>query len=104
MSDIRYEYEINGKAVVMKRRVENSDARRIVSILSNGELLQDTNNVIPLGVALIESWEFAGKPSNPQSYNKLEYFDEMLPLFAALVEYANARTAAAQETLGDLKN
>jgi hypothetical protein len=89
-----YEHTINGKAVLLKRRVLGKDAQGLPEMIHTiGDVLGEPTRLAPLGAALIEAWEFEGSPADPAAYGELDVFDEVFPLAEVLVDYFNVRIA-----------
>ena len=88
-----YEHTVNGKRVTLKRRLPGKDARGLAELINRvGEVVNDPLMLVPLGLALIESWEFEGSPQEATSYDELDVFDELYPLASVLIGYYTART------------
>ena len=87
--------EINGKQVTFKERLSNREAHtimvlstRMAETQADGQLLMSRawdalgyDGVIRWISTLVESWEFEGDPGDPASYEALNYFTEVLPMF-----------------------
>lgn len=89
---LRYEHTINGKRVVLRRRVPGRLAKGLDKLARCiTDVIDDPVTIAPIGQVLIESWEFEGDPGERPAYEDLDYFDEILPLATILIEFYNAR-------------
>lgn len=90
--ELVYDFEINGKAVHLKRRVPLHEGHRLMALLqacgSN-----DLDDLVNLMAVMIESWDFPGEPSDPKSYAALDVFDEVLPLSVHVVANVQQRSS-----------
>ena len=75
------EVTVNGKKVTLRDRLPAKQSWPLMGALqnmSNGKLEYD--DAVMLLKTAIESWEFAGDPTDAASYETLDLFSEMMPL------------------------
>ena len=102
MSEIQYEYTVAGKRVTLKKALPAKEAHLLPKLLLSYD--GDTDIIRNMGQIAIDSWGFNGDPKDARSYAGMDIFDELYPLGKALINYINARMAAAQEAMAELPN
>lgn len=85
-----YEYTVNGKRVTFKARLPLRESRDMPKLLRASEA-DDYDSQVRILTKLIESWEFDGNPSDPESYEDLDVFSDLVPITRAAVEYIETK-------------
>lgn len=96
-------FDVAGKAVTFKERLPMKDAAKFQGLLTALDTA-DLNTAIPALRLAIAKWELPGDPNNAGSYGELDIFTEMLPLVAALGEYAAYRAELSAKAQALVKN
>jgi len=83
--------DINGKKVEIRGYIPAKQGWRLLHFLpklaelGTGEM-PEYDEVIVMLTALVAEWEFDGDPSKPESYEALDLFKELIPLFEGVAE------------------
>lgn len=96
---LKYEFTVNGKRVWLRKRLPLREQDALLELAAACSNTKPRTN-IPVMARLIESWEFAGDPADPEAYEDLDLLDEFLPLVEIAGTYLAGRLARA----GILKN
>lgn len=87
------EFTVNGKKVVVKDTLTMLDGYDLYGLMAD-QTSRDMRTQVPLLVKMIESWELAGNPADPDAYNGLDVFHEFLPLARKIIRYINEMLVA----------
>ena len=94
------ERKVAGKAVVFRRQLTLANGGRELSRLLAAD--RDGSNSWDINIAImqivVESWGLEGDPSQATSYEGLDLFEHLAPLWAATQEYIADRIGKQQQT------
>lgn len=85
-----YSYDINGKRVAFKSKLPLRDSRDLPALI---DAIKPDNydSQIGLLMKIVDSWEFTGRPDEPQSYEDMDVLSELTPMVNAAGEYLRAK-------------
>jgi hypothetical protein len=102
--------EINGKSVTFKSELTNRegwDCSPVMAALAeaaqNGASVKALfyavtyDDALRLMSTLIESWEFEGDPADVKSYEALDLYTELVPMFTEAIQEMGAQAQRRQD-------
>ncbi len=97
------EITIAGKKVVLRDAILMQDGYDVLGLLMKSDMA-DLRTQVPLAIRAIESWEFEGDPSKPESYDRLDVLRVIIPLFRDIVRHLNEVVTGVEEAADETKN
>ncbi len=97
------EITIAGKKVVLRDAILMQDGYDVLGLLMKSDMA-DLRTQVPLAIRTIESWEFEGDPSKPESYDRLDVLRVIIPLFRDIVRHLNEVVTGVEEAADETKN
>lgn len=95
VGDEPHELVVAGQRVSLRKRIPLSLAPRLPSMMGRFGETGDVDDLVKMLVLVVESWDFAGSPEHPNSYQAMDVFDA-LPLGERAIQYLNNKLEFAR--------